>query len=520
MINIQSRFLMRKVFIRWRSVQCFSVKHFSDKASPNNTWYDLVVIGGGSGGLACAKEAAGLGKKVAVLDYVDPSPQGTHWDIGGTCVNVGCIPKKLMHHASQMRHAVHCAKKYGWIAETDLQKPNWNALSNTIQQYVRSLNWGHKVQLMQRNVSYFNAKGQFVDNNTIKAIDKTKKETLICGDKIVIAVGGRPRFPLIPGAREFCMSSDDVFWRKEPLGKTLVVGGSYVGLECAGFLHGLGIDTTLMIRSIPLRGFDQQIAHLIVEHMHEEGIKIWNSQVPVQVSKINSGSLEVISQLNDGTTFANGFDTVLLAIGRLASTSELNLQNVGIKFNEENGKIFVDEFDMTNVGNIFAIGDVAVGRPELTPVAIKAGKHLARRLFDNSNELTDYNNVPTTVFTPLEYGCIGMSEEAAIAEYGIDNVEVFHAFYKPLEYVLTEQSHKQCYIKAIVLCQSPQPILGLHFVGPNSGEVVQGFGVAIKCGLTYAQLSGTTGIHPTCAEEIVKLHITKRSGLDPTVTGC
>nr|CAB3267402.1 thioredoxin reductase 3 [Phallusia mammillata] len=425
-----------------------------------------------------------------------------------------------MHQAALMRHQFANAKSYGWKSDV-LPEHDWTTLSSAVQMYIRSLNWGHKVQLTEKNITYINGKGSFVDKNTIQAVNKKGKKTIIFGDNIVLAVGGRPRYPNIPGAEEHCISSDDIFWQQKPPGKTLVVGSSYVGLECAGFLHGLGFNTTLMIRSIPLRGFDQQIAHLITDHMAAEKMKIQWSQIPKSITKLDDGILSVESEtLGSGETSFDRYDTVLLAIGRDPVTSSLDLDQAEVQVDEKSGKIIVDDEERTNIHNVYAIGDVAFGRPELTPVAIKAGKLLARRLFSDSNKLTDYENVPTTVFTPLEYSCVGLSEEDAIAKYGNSNVEVYHAFYKPLEYALPEQNHEKCYIKMVSFRDGSKPVIGLHFLGPNAGEVMQGFAVAMRCGVSRDKLASTVGIHPTCAEEIVKLHITKRSGLDPTVTGC
>ncbi|OBS63525.1 hypothetical protein A6R68_07933 [Neotoma lepida] len=206
--------------------------------------------------------------------------------------------------------------------------------------------------------------------------------------------------------------------------------------------------------------------------------------------------------------------------GRVPETRNLNLEKAGVNVNPENEKIVVDAQEATSVPHIFAIGDVAEGRPELTPTAIKAGKLLAQRLFGKSSALMDYSNVPTTVFTPLEYGCVGLSEEEAVALHGQEHVEVYHAYYKPLEFTVTDRDASQCYIKMVCLREPPQLVLGLHFLGPNAGEVTQGFALGIKCGASYAQVMQTVGIHPTCSEEVVKLHISKRSGLEPTVTGC
>ncbi|XP_073484965.1 thioredoxin reductase 2, mitochondrial [Aquarana catesbeiana] len=483
--------------------------------------YDLLVIGGGSGGLACAKEAAQHGGRVAVLDYVEPSPKGTKWGIGGTCVNVGCIPKKLMHQAALLGGALKDAPHYGWNVPSPIQH-DWSKMAQAVQNYVKSLNWGHRVQLQDKKVKYFNLKASFIDEHAVCGVTSMGKETILTANNIVLATGGRPKYPTnVPGAVEHCITSDDLFWLKEPPGKTLVVGASYVSLECAGFLTGIGLDTTTMIRSIPLRGFDQQMAVLLTDYMESYGTKFLKKCIPSSVEKLESGKLQVTwKNMDSAKEGKDTFDTVMLAVGRAPETKYLNLEKVGVNINPDTGKIIVDALEATSVPNIFAIGDISEGRPELTPTAIAAGKLLARRLFNNSTELMDYNSVPTTVFTPLEYGCVGLSEQEVLASYGEDAIEVFHAFYKPLEFTVPGRDASQCYIKMICLKGSTQRILGLHFAGPNAGEVIQGFALGIKCGATYHQLMSTVGIHPTSAEEVTKLHITKRSGLDPTVTGC
>ncbi|XP_068099361.1 thioredoxin reductase 2, mitochondrial [Hyperolius riggenbachi] len=482
--------------------------------------YDLLVIGGGSGGLACAKEAAQLGSRVAVFDYVEPSPQGTKWGIGGTCVNVGCIPKKLMHQAALLGGALKDAPHYGWHIAAPAQH-DWTKMAQAVQNYVKSLNWGHRVQLQDKKVKYLNLRASFIDEHTVRGVTTAGKETVVTARNIVLATGGRPKYPTdIPGAVEHGITSDDLFWLKNSPGKTLVVGASYVSLECAGFLTGVGLDTTTMIRSIPLRGFDQQMANLVADYMESYGTKFLKKCIPSRVEKLQSGQLQVTwKNTETGGEGKDAFDTVMWAVGRAPETKYLNLEKVGVDIKPSTGKVIVNESESTSVPNIFAIGDISEGRPELTPTAIAAGKLLARRLFGGSTELMDYDSVPTTVFTPLEYGCVGLSEEAASACHGEDAIEVYHAFYKPLEFTVPGRDATQCYIKMICL-KGTQKILGLHFTGPNAGEVIQGFALGIKCGATYPQLMSTVGIHPTCAEEVTKLHITKRSGLDPTVTGC
>ncbi|NXC99480.1 TRXR2 reductase, partial [Certhia familiaris] len=499
--------------------------------------YDLLVIGGGSGGLACAKEAAQFGRKVAVLDYVEPSPRGTTWGIGGTCVNVGCIPKKLMHQAALLGGALKDAQHYGWNISQPVHH-TWSVMAQGVQNYVKSLNWGHRMQLQEKKVKYFNIKGSFSDPHTVRGLTKAGKETVVTADNIVIATGGRPKYPnQVAGAREYGITSDDLFWLKESPGKTLPVFILYISLECAGFLTGIGLDTTVMMRSVPLRGFDQashmskknqicfttqqQMASLVTNHMESYGTKFLKRCLPTKVEKLESNRLQVTWKNADlDTEETDSFNTVMWAVGRAPDTKSLNLETVGVKTNSETGKIIVDANEATSVPHIYAVGDITEGRPELTTTAIAAGKLLAQRLFGQSSELMDYDNVPTTIFTPLEYGCVGLSEEAAVQRHGSDNIEVYHAYYKPLEFTVAERDATDCYIKMVCLREREQRMLGLHFIGPNAGEVIQGFALGIKCGATYSQIMKTVGIHPTCAEEVTKLRITKRSGLDATVTGC
>uniref|UniRef100_A0AAY5E886 Thioredoxin reductase 2, tandem duplicate 2 n=1 Tax=Electrophorus electricus TaxID=8005 RepID=A0AAY5E886_ELEEL len=459
--------------------------------------YDLVVIGGGSGGLACSREAAQLGQKVAVLDHVQPSARGTAWGLGGTCVNVGCIPKKLMHQAALLGVAMDDAGKFGWSIPGPVSH-DWSTLAQAVQNYVKSLNWGHRVQLQDRKVKYFNTRGSLLDRHTVRGLDAKGTEMTLTARNIVIATGGRPRYP------------------------THV--RYYVGLECAGLLAGIGLDASVMVRSVALRGFDQQMAQLVTGHMEARGTRFHWGCVPTSVEKLPSGLLqvkwtEVRSDL-ERVEREDTFSSVLWAIGRVPETTGLNLPQVGVQLHPDTGKIVVATDERTTVSNVYAIGDVAEGRPELTPTAVKAGKLLARRLAGQSNQLMDYHSVPTTVFTPLEYGCVGLSEESAESRYGKDNIEVYHAFYKPLEFTIAERDASHCYVKVVCDRAGVQRVLGLHFTGPSAGEVIQGFAVSVRCGLTYAQLRDTVGIHPTCAEELTKIHITKRSGLDATVTGC
>ncbi|GBM96962.1 Thioredoxin reductase 1, cytoplasmic, partial [Araneus ventricosus] len=416
--------------------------------------YDMIVIGGGSGGLAASKEAARLGKKVAVLDFVTPTPIGTTWGLGGTCVNVGCIPKKLMHQAAILGQSIKDAQSYGWSYE-DKVEHNWAVMRENVQNYIGSLNWNYKVQLRTKEVKYINAYGQFVEDHKIKAVDKKGKETLMSSKHFIIATGERPRYPDIEGAKEYGITSDDVFSLENSPGKTLVVGASYVALECAGFLKGIGLDVTVMVRSILLRGFDQDMAERIGSYMQSEGIKFIRPCVPQKVEKIESGEhkLKVTGTMQgSGEEVVGEYDTVLFAIGRDACTNEIGLEKVGVQVNPKNGKLPVVN-EQTNVPYIYAIGDVLEGKPELTPVAIEAGLLLAQRLYGDSVIQCDYDFIPTTVFTPLEYGSIGIgySEETAIEKYGEDQIEVYHSNITPLEWTIAKRETNACYVKLICL---------------------------------------------------------------------
>lgn len=482
--------------------------------------YDYFVIGGGSGGLASAKEASLLGAKVALADFVQPSPQGTSWGLGGTCVNVGCIPKKLMHFSSSFGEYYSDQIECGWELPSE-KHHNWERMVTNVQKHIQSLNWGYRIQLLDKNVQYFNNLASFVDNHTVALHDKAGNFVKnVTSEHFLIAVGGRPMHGSIPGAEECCFTSDDIFSMKVIPEDILVVGASYISLECAGFLHGVGKKVTVMVRSILLRGFDLEIAEKIGEFMEKSGVQFIKNAHPARFEKTPEGKVRVFYSV-DGTETSEVYSGVMLAIGRYAITKPLKLENAGVITNPQNNKLIVDEFERSNVPNIWAVGDVSDGKPELTPVAIQAGTFLAKRLFGNSKLLMDYQNIATTVFTPLEYGCCGLSEEKAIELYGDENIEIFHTSFKPLEWnFLTAREEMACFGKIVVNLADNEKVIGIHFLGPHAGEVIQGFAVAIKAGVTKTILDLTVGIHPTCAEEITKAFVTKRSGKSAAKTGC
>ena len=483
--------------------------------------YDLVVIGGGSGGLAASKEAAALGAKVAVLDFVKPSPRGSAWGLGGTCVNVGCIPKKLMHNATLLGEALEDARAYGWaLPPREALTHDWAKMVGAVQDHISSLNFGYRVALREKAVEYKNALGAFKDAHTLVLTDKKGKTSEVRARRFIIATGGRPNALDVPGG-EHAISSDDIFSLPASPGKTLVVGASYIALECGGFLAGLGCDTTILVRSILLRGFDQNIAERIGDNMAEaHGVKFVRPAVPKAIEKLASGRLRVTwAHADTGAEAADEFDTVFVATGRGADTKGLNLGAAGVAV-DKSGKV-PTVAEQTNVPHIYAIGDVVLGMPELTPVAIAAGKLLARRLYGGSAEGMDYERIATTVFTPLEYGCVGLSEEAAIAAFGADNVDVFHSAFTPLEWAVVEsRPQNKCYAKLVVHKVDAGRIVGFHILGPNAGEVTQGWAAAVRMGATYDSFCSTVGIHPTVSEEFTTLTVNKASGASEEKGGC
>ena len=500
--------------------------------------YDLIVIGGGSGGLAASKQASMLGKKVALFDFVVPSPIGTSWGLGGTCVNVGCIPKKLMHQAALLGEAVHDSESFGWETKpvdgqpkplSEVAQHNWSKMVQNIQNHIKGLNFGYRVSLRDEKVQYINAYVKFESDHVIVAKDKKGVETKYSSDKFLIATGERPRYSKDVEGYEFGITSDDIFSLPYNPGKTLFVGASYIALECAGFLKGMGNDVTVMVRSILLRGFDQEMAEKIGAYMEKEcNIKFHRKTLPVSIEKLEDGTettpgryrVTFVKQVGDTKeTSSEEFNTIVWAIGRDPCTDKIGLDKAGVAVNPKTGKIPVIN-EQTNVPHIYAVGDILQDRLELTPVAIEAGKLLSLRLFSNATRQCEYINVPTTVFTPLEYGSVGYSEEKAVQVFEEENVEVYHKGFVPLEWSLPHRSTESCWAKLIVLKNENERVVGFHFLGPNAGEVTQMAALALKFKATKTDFDSLIGIHPTNAEVFTTMFVTKSSGGDAKQKGC
>ena len=497
--------------------------------------HDFCVIGGGSGGLAAAKEAAKSGAKVVLFDFVTPSHRGTAWGFAGTCVNVGCIPKKLFHYSALLGESIHDLRQSGWSGSVSEGhgKHDWNEMVTTVSNYIRKLNFSYRSGARSAGVEYINAKARFADNDehVIEYELKGERRTLRA-KQVLVAVGGRPTLPSSIKGIEHAITSDDIFYSKIAPNRTLVVGSGYIGMELAGALTGMGYPTTVCARSSVLRSFDRQMAQKIQQVMNEQGTSFEIGKTPIELSKTMSGSIHV--RYDDGSE--SEFDTVLVATGRTPATDYLNLPKHA-SIHPASGKLVADPLTclVQGTGAIYAVGDCVLGSPELTPVAIRDGEMLVRRLFNNEpHAVFDKRFIPTTVFTPSEYGCVGLSEEEAIKKYAASNVDSYLYEWPSLERAALHREKpvsrradeadvelgNNCFTKLVVhKVEGLEKVVGFHFLGPNAGEVTQGFALAVKLGATKADFDNLVGIHPTDAEAMCGLTITKSSGEDFVAAG-
>ncbi|WP_034537282.1 glutathione-disulfide reductase [Carnobacterium inhibens] len=445
--------------------------------------YDYIAIGGGSGGIASANRAGMHGAKVALIE-------GNA--IGGTCVNVGCVPKKVMWHGAQIMDDMKLyAEDYG-ISIKDRQL-NFEKLVKNREGYISRLHTIYQKNLNNNKVELINGYAKFVDAHTIKVNGEQ-----LTADHFLIATGGRPEWPKIPGA-EYGIDSDGFFELTELPERVAIIGAGYIAVELAGVLHGLGSDTHLFVRKhAPLRNFDSIIVEGLVETMAREGATLHIHSVPKEVIKNEDGTLTI--HFEDGSTHTT--DTLIWAIGRQPNTKDLNLEVTDVELNA-GGYIKVDKYQNTTAKNIYAIGDVT-GHIELTPVAIAAGRRLSERLFNNKpNAFLDYTNIPTVIFSHPPIGTIGMSEEEAKETYGEEDIKVYTSIFTSMHSSITANRQKT-YMKLV--CQGEnEKIVGLHGLGKGLDEMVQGFAVAIKMGATKADFDNTVAIHPTGSEEFVTM---------------
>lgn len=425
--------------------------------------FDYICIGGGSGGIASANRAAMYGAKVALIEAKA---------LGGTCVNVGCVPKKVMWHGAQIAEAMHLyAKDYGF--DVDVKKFDWSKLVESREAYISRIHTAYDNVLGNNKIEVINGFARFVDQKTIEVNGEH-----YTADHILIAVGGEPTIPNVPGA-EHGIDSNGFFELNEQPKRSAVIGAGYIAVEIAGVLSALGTDTHLFVRKeSPLRSFDPMIINTLVEVMDAEGPTLHTHSIPKEVVKEADGSVTLHFENGE----SHNTDVLIWAIGRNPTTDKINLAATGVETNNR-GYIKVDEYQQTNVDGIYCVGDIMEGGIELTPVAVKAGRQLSERLFNGKTDAKmDYKLVPTVVFSHPPIGTIGLTEPEAIAEYGEDNIKVYQSGFTAMYTAVT--AHRQpCKMKLV--CAGPdEKVVGLHGIGYTVDEMIQGFGVAMKMGAT------------------------------------
>lgn len=443
--------------------------------------YDLLVIGGGSGGMATARRAAAHGARVGLIE---------DQRLGGTCVNVGCVPKKVMWHAADFAQAHDQAQDYGFDTQASF---DWSTLFARREAYIQRLNGIYERNLDKDGVDFIYGKARFVDDKTLAVGDQT-----LSARHILIATGGRPRWTAIPGA-DLGSDSDDFFtWQEQPR-RVAVIGSGYIACELAGVLNGLGSQVSLLLRKEHvLKGFDAMLGAALIRHMQEDGIDIQRTRSVAGLARENDG---IRVHFADDESLGC-FDRVIWAIGRTPNTEDLGLDNTQLQLADD-GTVPVDEWQDTAVEGIHAVGDVT-GAIELTPVAIAAGRHLADRLFGGMPESKlDYSNIPTVAFTHPPIGTVGLTEDQARQQYGDERIKVYTSHFNSMyNGVLDKKSPTDM---KLVCLDEQETIIGLHVIGDGADEMTQGFAVAVKMGATKADFDNTVAIHPTSGEEFVTM---------------
>ena len=445
--------------------------------------YDIIAIGGGSGGSATMNRAAMHGAKAAVIE-------GNI--IGGTCVNVGCVPKKVMWYGAQVSETLkNYAADYGYtIGETSF---DFKTLRKNREAYIERSRQAFSNNFNRNGVDYIEGYARFVDKNTVEVNGEH-----IRAKHIVIETGSYAFIPNVPGS-ELGGTSDDVFAWEELPESVSIIGAGYIAVELAGVLHALGVKTDLFVRKGgPLRGFDQGIVEVLVEEMKKNGQPLHTHKVPQKLEKLDNGDIQIYFE--DGTTHTS--QKVIWAVGRKANIQQLNLEAAGVELTER-GFIQVDEYQNTTTPGIYALGDVS-GEKELTPVAIKAGRTLAERLFNGKTDAKmDYELIPTVVFSHPAIGCIGLTQEQAEAKYGAENIKVYQSTFAGMYSAITV--HRQMTKLKLITLGEEEKVIGLHGIGEGIDEMIQGFAVAVKMGATKADFDATVAIHPTASEEFVTM---------------
>lgn len=440
--------------------------------------YDLFTIGAGSGGVRASRMSASFGARVAVAE---------ERYLGGTCVNVGCIPKKLLVYAAHYGEDFADAAGFGWTVEDP--RLDWTKLIANKDKEIKRLNGVYRTILGDSGVKILDGHAEILDPHTV-TLDGKK----MTAKYILVAVGGWPVVPKLPGS-EHAITSNEAFYLASLPKRVIIVGGGYIGVEFAGIFHGLGAHTIQLYRGKSfLRGFDDDIRTTLAAEMLKRGIDL---RFEADIRRIDKDGEILHATLTDGSVVES--EQILYATGRLPKTDNLGLENTGVELSEI-GAVVVDEYSQSNVESIYAIGD-CTDRMMLTPVAIAEGMAVANTLFNNKPTRPRYLNVPTAVFSAPNCGTVGLTEaEARERNFKVD---IYRTFYKPLRHTLTGRDERT--MMKLVVDQTTDKVLGCHMVGPDAGEIVQGLAIALNCGATKTQFDATIGIHPTAAEEFVTM---------------
>ncbi|UNU72741.1 glutathione-disulfide reductase [Moraxella nasovis] len=450
--------------------------------------FDYIAIGGGSGGIASINRAAMYGKKCAIIE-------ARH--VGGTCVNVGCVPKKVLWHGASIAETIHeFAKDYGF--DLTLNHFDFKKLVENREAYIKFIHSRYYQGFDKNGVEVIHGFGKFLDKNSVEVTDEDGKTQIITADHILIATGGRPHRPDIDGA-ELGIDSDGFFELTTLPKSVAIVGGGYIGVELAGVMNAFGVQTHLCVRGErPLKNFDNGIVDVLLDAMQEQNITLHTNSEPVQITK-SSNDLTVT--FKDGKTLE--VECLIWATGRVPATDKIDIEKSGVKLNNK-GQVIVDKFQNTNIEGIYAVGDIIEGGVELTPVAVAAGRRLSERLFNNKpNEHLDYQLIPTVMFSHPPIGTIGLSEEQAIKQYGKQDVKIYSSTFTPMYSGITSH-RKKCHMK-LVCVGDDEKVIGLHGIGFGVDEMIQGFAVAMKMGATKRDFDDTVAIHPTGSEEFVTM---------------
>ncbi|KAJ7569102.1 hypothetical protein O6H91_01G060400 [Diphasiastrum complanatum] len=451
--------------------------------------YDLFTIGAGSGGVRAARFAANLGARVAIceLPFATISSENAG-GVGGTCVLRGCVPKKLLVYGSKFAHEFKESRGFGWIYDSK-PRHDWSSLISNKNSELQRLVGVYQSILSSAGVNLIEGRGKILDPHTAEVNGKR-----YTAKHILVSVGGRATVPNVPG-KEWVITSDEALDLPSRPGKILIVGGGYIALEFAGIFNGLGSEVHLFVRQKKvLRGFDEEVRSIVADQLALKGIKFHFEESPEAVEKVADGQL--LLRTNRGSEVG---DCVMFATGRAPNTKNLGLEAVGVKLNDK-GAIKVDEFSKTNLDSIWAVGDVT-DRLNLTPVALMEGMAFAKTVFGNQSVKPDHASVPSAVFTQPPIGTVGLTEEQAIEKF--QDVDVYTSNFRPMKATLSGLPDR-AFMKIIVDATSDR-ILGVHMVGEDAPEILQGFAVAVKAGLTKAHLDSTVGIHPTAAEELAQM---------------